>query len=155
MWIGTDMAGFCYDLIWVVLWIGTDVTECCYHLILFVMCIWRKVTRRVSSSGIWRRVVISQKTLLFKTTAVRTSNPTWDRKFSRQIWSTMLIRTDDRWCCHELIWGALWIGADLEECSHDLFWSALWIVNDQAGNIQVQFEVICGFEQMLEDYVMT
>jgi hypothetical protein len=31
----------------------------------------------------------------------------------------------------------------------------MWIGKDEAGNIQVQFEVICGLEQMLEDDVMT
>jgi hypothetical protein len=29
----------------------------------------------------------------------------------------------------------------------------MWIGKDEAGNIQ--FEVVCGFEQMLEDDVMT
>jgi hypothetical protein len=31
----------------------------------------------------------------------------------------------------------------------------MWIGKDEAGNIQVQFEVICGYVQMLEVDVMT
>jgi hypothetical protein len=31
----------------------------------------------------------------------------------------------------------------------------MWIRKDVAGNFQVQFEVMCGFDQMLEDDVMT
>jgi hypothetical protein len=31
----------------------------------------------------------------------------------------------------------------------------MWIGNDVAGNFQDQFEVLCGFEQMIEDDVMT
>jgi hypothetical protein len=78
-----------------------------------------------------------------------------DRKLSRQICITMLIRTDDREWCHDLIRGALWIGLEERECCHDLIWTDIWIGKNVSGNIQVQFKIICGFEQMWEDDVMT
>jgi hypothetical protein len=67
------------------------------------------------------------------------------RNLSRQIWSTMWIRADDRGWFYGLIWGALWIGAnseimmswpdlkyyvDCKECEKKLsrpIWITLWV----------------------------
>jgi hypothetical protein len=38
---------------------------------------------------------------------------------------------------------------------YDLILSAIWIRKDAAGNIHVQFELMCGFEQTLDNDVMT
>jgi hypothetical protein len=69
-----------------------------------------------------------------------------DRKLSRQTWSTIWNRTDDREWLYDLNWGALWIGSDVNECCHDKICSAMWTGNDVTGIIHDQFEVICGLE---------
>jgi hypothetical protein len=73
-----------------------------------------------------------------------------DRKFSRPIWSTMWIRTDDRGSCNNIIWHDIWIGTDVKGCCVDQstvlygldsmwqevswqMWSNIWIRTDDTG----------------------
>jgi hypothetical protein len=43
----------------------------------------------------------------------------WDRKISRQICNSMLIRWDDKGWCHDLICGDILIGTDDNGCCYD------------------------------------
>jgi hypothetical protein len=74
----------------------------------------------------------------------------YDKKLSRQIWSTMLIRRDDSGWCHDQIWDALWIGTYETECCHDLTcrFMCIRIFNEK-------FEVLCSLEHMIDDDGMT
>jgi hypothetical protein len=58
-------------------------------------------------------------------------------------------------CYHDPIWGVMWIGIDVKECCHDLIWSAMWIGKYVIWSFHDQFEVLNGFDQMVEDDVMT
>jgi hypothetical protein len=78
-----------------------------------------------------------------------------DRKHSRPIWSTMWISWDDRGWCHDLILGDILIGTDDNLWCHDQILRAMWIGKDVTGSCHVQFEVLCGLEQMIEDDFMT
>jgi hypothetical protein len=71
-----------------------------------------------------------------------------DWKLSRPISGTMLIVSDVKWCCHDLIWGDIcsgkryewkisrpiwvnmWIGTDDKGWCHDLIWGAILIGTD-------------------------
>jgi hypothetical protein len=107
------------------------------------------------------------------------------RKVSRQILSTMWIRSFYRGRCHDLNWSDMWTGQDVtksfhdqfeiiwlstddKEWCHDLIWHNIWIglmLNDAVLNklqcyvdcivcdrkCHVQFEVLFGLEQMIQD----
>jgi hypothetical protein len=49
----------------------------------------------------------------------------------------------------------MWIGTDDKGCCLDPNLSAIWIGNNLTGIFQNKYDVICGFEQMIEDDVMT
>jgi hypothetical protein len=53
IWIGTDMAGFCHDLIWVDLWIGTDDKGWCHDLFCSAKLITKDVTERFDDKLEW------------------------------------------------------------------------------------------------------
>jgi hypothetical protein len=82
-----------------------------------------------------------------------------DRKHSRRMWSTMLIRRDDTEWRLDLIWGALWIRTysviipswrnlkcyvDWKGCDRNIsrrIWSTIWIRRDNTG---WRLDLICG-----------
>jgi hypothetical protein len=49
----------------------------------------------------------------------------------------------------------MWIGTDDKGCCDDPIQSAIWIGNNVTGRFHNKLEVPCGFEQMIEDDVMT
>jgi hypothetical protein len=49
----------------------------------------------------------------------------------------------------------MWIGADDKGCSFDQVHIAICIGKNLAGSFQDHFDVLCGYEQMIEDDVMT
>jgi hypothetical protein len=48
----------------------------------------------------------------------------------------------------------MWIGTDDKGCPHDPIESAIWIGNNVTRRFHNQYEVLYGFEQMIEDDVM-
>jgi hypothetical protein len=45
----------------------------------------------------------------------------YERKHSREIWTTMWIREDNKGGCHDQIWSDMWIVTDDEWCCHDQY----------------------------------
>jgi hypothetical protein len=78
-----------------------------------------------------------------------------DRIFSRPIWSSIWIRSDDWGWCHDLICGDIWIGTEDIGWSHDQIRSAICTGKDVTGSNHDKFEVQCDLEEMIEDKFMT
>jgi hypothetical protein len=49
----------------------------------------------------------------------------------------------------------MWIGTEEIGCCHDQIDSAMWIGKYVTGSFHVKFEVKCGFEQMIDDDILT
>jgi hypothetical protein len=166
VWIRTDDRGLCHNLIWGDMWIGTDYKLCCHDQRDRAMWIGKDGIRNIHDKfeikyalqQIWKYAdmrcyvdwIRCEIMLLWPYGMCYMDLKGCDRDFSRQIWSSIWIKSDELESNHDLILGDILIRKCVIWCCLDQInwyvdsnvcdrkhsrpiWCIMWISSDDTG----------------------